>query len=283
MRMTPTLAQFDIAGRSAIVTGAASGLGLAYAEAMAEAGAKVTLTDVDGEGAEREAARLRGEGHEARAAKLDVTDRAGVARVFDEHAAAYGGLDIAFANAGVDAGPGFWTPAGERSPEGQIDAADPAWWDRTIAINLTGVYHTIREAARLMKPQRKGAIIATSSNAAVVCEAIVGMPYMAAKAGVAHMVRHTAFELAAYGIRVNAIAPGPFVTNIGGGWLKKDPVARKAWDELVPVGAVAETYQIKPLALYLASDASSYMTGAHLLIDGGMALGPVKPLEGAKA
>jgi len=281
--MTPTLAQFDIAGRSALVTGAASGLGLAYAEAMAEAGARVTLTDVDAEGAEREAARLRGEGFAARAAKLDVTDREAITRVFDEHAAAYGGLDIAFANAGVDAGPGFWTPAGTRSSEGQIDAADPAWWDRTIAINLTGVYHTIREAARLMKPRRKGAIIATSSNAAVVCEAIVGMPYMAAKAGVAHMVRHTAFELAAYGIRVNAIAPGPFVTNIGGGWLKKDPVARQAWDALVPVGAVAETYQIKPLALYLASDASSYMTGAHLLIDGGMALGPVKPLDGAAA
>ena len=281
--MTPTLAQFDIAGRSALVTGAASGLGLAYAEAMAEAGARVTLTDIDSEGAEREAARLRGEGFEARAAKLDVADRGAVTRVFDEHAAAYGGLYIAFANSGVDAGPGFWTPAGTRSPEGQIDAADPAWWDRTIAINLTGVYHTIREAARLMKPRGKGAIIATSSNAAVVCEAIVGMPYMAAKAGVAHMVRHTAYELAAFGIRVNAIAPGPFVTNIGGGWLKKDPVARQAWDALVPVGAVAETYQIKPLALYLASDASSYMTGAHLLIDGGMALGPVKPLDGASA
>lgn len=276
--MTPTLAQFDIAGRSALVTGAASGLGLAYAEAMAEAGAKVTLTDIDGEGAEREAARLRGLGLEARGAKLDVTERAAVTQAFDEHAAAYGGLDIAFANAGIDAGPGFWNPGGYRNADGQVDTADPAFWDRTIAINLTGIYHTIREAARLMKPRGKGSIIATSSNAAVICEAIVGMPYMAAKAGVAHMVRHEAFELAAFGIRVNAIAPGPFVTNIGGGWLKKDPVARKAWDALVPVGAVAETHQIKPLALYLASDASSYMTGAHLLIDGGMALGPVKPL-----
>jgi NAD(P)-dependent dehydrogenase (short-subunit alcohol dehydrogenase family) len=78
---------------------------------------------------------------------------------------------------------------------------------------------------------------------------------------------------------VNAIAPGPFVTNIGDGWVKKNPAAKAAWDELVPVGRMAETYQIKPLALLLASDAGSYMTGAHVMIDGGMQLGPVKPLN----
>jgi NAD(P)-dependent dehydrogenase (short-subunit alcohol dehydrogenase family) len=75
---------------------------------------------------------------------------------------------------------------------------------------------------------------------------------------------------------VNAIAPGPVVTNIGGGWLKKDPVARRAWDAMVPLGSVAETSNLKPLALLLASDASSYMTGSHVLIDGGMALGKFK-------
>lgn len=269
-----TLGQFDIAGRSAIVTGAASGIGLAYAEAMIEAGAKVTLTDLDGDGAEREAARLRDQGGDARAARLDVADRAAFAPVFDDHVAAYGGLDIAFANAGVDPGPGFWNPAGHRNPDGQIDTFDAARWDRSIAINLTGIYNTIREAARVMKAGgRPGSIIATSSNAALVNEAIVGMPYMPAKAGVAHMVRHVAYELAEYRIRVNAIAPGPFVTNIGGGWLR-DPVVREAWDKAVPLGRIAETWQIKPLALYLASDASSYVTGSHLLIDGGMALGP---------
>lgn len=87
-----------------------------------------------------------------------------------------------------------------------------------------------------------------------------------------------AYELAAFGIRVNAIAPGPFVTNISGGWVKNNPAARAAWDELVPVGRIADPDQIKPLALLLASDAGSYMTGSHVMIDGGMQLGPVKPL-----
>jgi len=280
-----TLDQFDIAGRSALVTGAASGIGLAYAECMAEAGAKVTLTDIDADGAEREAARLRAEGYEVRSAGCDVAKLDDVAAAFDGHVAAYGGCDIVFANAGLDVGNGFWTPDNSRNPEGQIDVYDPARWNKSIGINLTGAFHTVREAARVMKAneanggRRGGSIVITSSNAAEVNEAIVGIPYMAAKAGVKHFMRHVAYELAAYGIRVNAIAPGPFVTNIGDGWVKKNPLAKKAWDELCPLGRMAETYQIKPLALLLASDAGSYMTGAHVMIDGGMQLGPIKPLN----
>ena len=282
-----TLDQFDIRGRSALVTGAASGIGLAYAECMAEAGAKVTLTDIDAEGAAREAQRLVDEGYDVRSGVCDVAKLDQVAKVFDEHVHAYGGCDIAFANAGLDVGNGFWTPEGARNPDGQIDVYDPDRWYKSIGINLNGVFHTVREAARVMKANtpksgsglRGGSIVITSSNAAEVNEAIVGVPYMAAKAGVKHFMRHAAYELAAYGIRVNAIAPGPFVTNIGDGWVKKNPAAKAAWDELVPVGRMAETHQIKPLALLLASDAGSYMTGSHVMIDGGMQLGPVKPLN----
>ena len=280
-----TLDQFDLTGRTALVTGAASGIGLAYAEAMAEAGAKVTITDIDAEGAEREAARFVEQGHDARWDVCDVSDLEQVARAFDDHVAAYGGCDIAFANAGLDVGDGFWSPEDKRNPTGQIDVYPKEKWDKSIAINLTGVFHTVREAARVMKAneanggRRGGSIVITSSNAAEVNEAIVGVPYMAAKAGVKHFMRHSAYELAAYGIRVNAIAPGPFVTNIGDGWVKKNPKAKEAWDKLVPVGRMAETYQIKPLALLLASDAGSYMTGAHVMIDGGMQLGPIKPLN----
>jgi len=280
-----TLDQFDVRGRSAFVTGAASGLGLAYAETMAEAGAKVTLTDIDAAGAERETKRLVDAGYEARWDFCDVAQLDQVAAAVDNHVAAYGGLDICFANAGLDVGGGFWTPNDDRNPEGQIDVYEPERWYKSIGINLTGCFHTVREAARAMKAnerngqRRGGSIVITSSNAAEVNEAIVGVPYMAAKAGVKHFMRHTAYELAAYGIRVNAIAPGPFVTNIGDGWVKKNPLAKKAWDELCPLGRMAETYQIKPLALLLASDAGSYMTGSHVMIDGGMQLGPIKPLN----
>jgi NAD(P)-dependent dehydrogenase (short-subunit alcohol dehydrogenase family) len=277
-----TLDQFDMTGRSGLVTGAASGIGLAYAEVLAEAGAKVTLTDIDAEGAARECARLVDQGYDARWDSCDVSRLADVTRAFDHHVAAYGGCDVAFANAGLDVGNGFWTPEGNRNPDGQIDVYDPDRWYKSIGINLNGVFHTVREAARVMKAnthRRGGSIVITSSNAAEVNEAIVGVPYMAAKAGVKHFMRHAAYELAAYGIRVNAIAPGPFVTNIGDGWVKKNPAAKAAWDELVPVGKMAETWQIKPLALLLASDAGSYMTGAHVMIDGGMQLGPVKPLN----
>lgn len=277
-----TLDQFDLTGRSGLVTGAASGIGLAYAEMLAEAGARVTLTDIDAEGAARECARLVDQGFDARWDSCDVSKLDDVARAFDHHVAAFGGCDVAFANAGLDVGNGFWTPEGNRNPEGQIDVYDPDRWYKSIGINLNGVFHTVREAARVMKAnthRRGGSIVITSSNAAEVNEAIVGVPYMAAKAGVKHFMRHAAYELAAYGIRVNAIAPGPFVTNIGDGWVKKNPAAKAAWDELVPVGKMAETWQIKPLALLLASDAGSYMTGAHVMIDGGMQLGPVKPLN----
>ncbi len=280
-----TLDQFDLTGRSGLVTGAASGIGLAYAEVLAEAGARVTLTDIDAEGAARECARLVDQGFDVRWDSCDVSKLEEVARAFDHHVAAYGGCDVAFANAGLDVGNGFWTPEGARNPDGQIDVYDPDRWYKSIGVNLNGVFHTVREAARVMKANEKnggrrgGSIVITSSNAAEVNEAIVGVPYMAAKAGVKHFMRHAAYELAAYGIRVNAIAPGPFVTNIGDGWVKKNPAAKKAWDELVPVGRMAETYQIKPLALLLASDAGSYMTGAHVMIDGGMQLGPIKPLS----
>lgn len=272
-----TLDQFAIAGRSALVTGAASGIGLAYAEVLAEAGARVTLTDIDAEGAAREATRLRAEGFTARADQLDVSDRVGAARVFDAHAAAYGGLDICFANAGVGMGPGFRSADGQRVADGQVDTFDAELWDRSIAINLTGAYNTVRNAARLMKVGGKGgSIIATASNAGFMLEPIVPMPYHPAKAGVLHLVRALALELAAYRIRVNAIAPGPFVTNIGGGWAKNDPAVRKAFDASIPLGAMAQTDQIKPLALLLASDASSYITGATMVIDGGVALGAPK-------
>ncbi|KAJ8136757.1 hypothetical protein OY671_010030, partial [Metschnikowia pulcherrima] len=169
---------------------------------MAEAGAAVTSADIDAEGAEREAARSREAGYEARADVCDVSRSDAVAAAFDAHDKVYGGLDICFANAGIDAGAGFWNPAGHRNPDGQVDTYDPARWDKSIAVNLSGVFYTVSNAVRIMKKEGRangrtgGSIITTASNAGSVTEPIVGSPYMPAKAGVSHMVRASGSESA---------------------------------------------------------------------------------------
>ncbi len=267
---------FDVTGKSVIVTGAAYGLGRAYAEIMAERGAKVTLIDNN---AQALAATVAAIGPQATGVLLDVTDRAALAAAFDQAAARQGGVDVVFANAGVDAGPGFLTPDGARNPDGQIDALDDAHWDKVIAINLTSVYDTMKLAARHMKAQgRGGSIIATSSIAAFYVDGIVGTPYMPAKAGVSHLVKQLAMELGRFNIRVNAICPGPFITNIAGGRMAnvEDRQAFVRWSCL---RRVAETDEIKPLALYLASNASSYVTGSQMVIDGGLILRPAPELD----
>lgn len=270
--MTALLDMFSVAGRSALVTGGASGIGLAYVEAVAEGGARVTLADVDAQSAEREATRLRGLGYDVRHAVLDVSDEAAVGRAFDEHEAAFGGIDIVFANAGVAPGSGYIGFEGTREAAGAIENIRIEDWRRTLAINLDGAFYTIRHGVRIMKKHgTRGSIIATTSNASEITAPIVSTPYMPSKAGVKHLVKQVARELAPLGIRVNAIAPGSIVTNIGGGWLH-DPAVRAAWDKDVPLGRMGEPRQLKPLALYLASDASDYMTGVEVVLDGGVSL-----------
>lgn len=263
-----------VRGRSAIVTGAASGLGLSIADALATCGAHVTLLDLDGDAAEREAARLREGGFAVRAAALDITDRVALDREFDAAAAAQGGLDIVFANAGIDPGPGFASGSerGKRVPEHQIENYSDERWRRVISVSLDATFFSIRAAARLMKPANRGSIVVTTSISAVRPAPAVGMAYMAAKAGAAHLVRSSALELARYGVRVNAIAPGPFSTNISANRPDVEEF-RAAQAAGVPIGRVASPDEIRGLALLLASDASSFITGEQIVIDGGASLG----------
>jgi NAD(P)-dependent dehydrogenase (short-subunit alcohol dehydrogenase family) len=272
--MSKTMDAFDVRGLACVVTGAASGIGLAYAEVMAEHGARVSLFDLDAGRLHEAEERLREQGGDVRSEVVDVTNRAALYGAFERSAGAHGGLDVLFANAGIDAGPGFLTPEGERNPEGALDAIDEHHWDAVIATNLTAVFTSLRAAATLMKRRGKGSIVVTTSNAAMINEAIVGTPYMPAKAGAASLVRQAAMELARYAIRVNAIAPGPFVTNIAGGRLRNQ-ADREAFQVRVPMHRIASTEEIKPLALFLASDASSFVTGSQLVIDGGQMLGRV--------
>ncbi|HVW19386.1 MAG TPA: SDR family NAD(P)-dependent oxidoreductase [Solirubrobacteraceae bacterium] len=268
--------RFDVTGYGVVVTGGASGLGLAFGEALAEGGARVTLIDVDEAGVAREAERLRGEGLDVRSAVADVTDHATLDRVIDEAAAEYGRLDVAFANAGVDPGVGFvgaWS--GDERPrveEGKLENYTDERWNRVIDINLTGAFATARAAARHMRPRGSGRIIVTTSMAATCVEPAIGHAYATTKAGLRHLTRGLALELAAYGITVNAIAPGFFVTNIGGGHAHAKEV-QEGMSKVIPMHRVGWPEDIKGLALFLASPAAEYITGQEVIIDGGWSLG----------
>jgi len=267
---------FNVQGRTAVVTGGASGIGLGYAEALAANGARVTLLDVDARRMDGEVARLRAAGFDVNGRVVDVTDHPSVDGAIDEIAASYGRLDAVFANAGIDPGPGYvgaWV--GDERPrlaEGALENYQDARWNRVIDINLNGIFATVRAAARHMRRQRNGHIVITTSAASQRIEPAIGAAYMAAKAGAAHFMRSVALELAAYQINVNAIAPGMFVTNIGGGH-SKDPAVQKAFASVIPMHRVGFPKDVGGLALFLASDAGSYVTGQEIVIDGGLCLG----------
>jgi len=268
--------RFDVSGFGVIVTGGASGLGLAYGEVLAAHGARVTLIDVDAEALAAHTRRLVGEGLDVRGAVADVTDHGALDLAIDEASAEYGRLDVAFANAGIDPGVGFvgaW--AGGTRPrveDGAIEHYADERWNRVIDINLNGIFATVRAATRHMRPRRSGRIIVTTSLAATMVEGAIGSAYLAAKAGARHFMHAAALELAAYGITVNAIAPGFFVTNIGGGHAH-NPDVQAAIAKDIPMHRVGQPDDIKALALFLAAPASEYITGQEFIIDGGWGLG----------
>ncbi|APH70704.1 SDR family NAD(P)-dependent oxidoreductase [Aquibium oceanicum] len=255
--------RFSLEGRIGLVTGAASGLGLSISQVLAEAGAHVVLTDVDGAALERARAAVKESGGSAEAHVLDVSDRGALRAAADEVAARHGSLDIMVANAGITAGPGYLTDAG------QINAVDDTQWDRVLGINLTGVFASIQAAAKHMKRQRSGRILAVASVAGLKSEVMCGYAYTATKAAVVNLVRQAAMELAPYDVMVNGIAPGPFRTNIAGGRIRQ-PEVEAQFASMVPLGRIADPEEIKGLALLLSSHASSFITGVTIPIDGGI-------------
>jgi NAD(P)-dependent dehydrogenase (short-subunit alcohol dehydrogenase family) len=255
---------FDVQDRVALVTGGGSGLGLAIAGILADCGARVVIAD-------RDQARLAQAGRELAArgqveqALVDVSDTRAVTGLVDGIVASHSRLDVAFANAGIGGGrsPGH--------PAGSLDLLDLDQWHTLLAVNLHGVVHTVRAAAAPMKQRRSGSIIVTASTAGLRQDPFVSYAYAVAKAGVVNLVRQAALDLARWQVRVNAIAPGPFRTNIGGGGpMPPEVVAR--WSATVPLGRMGDPAEIRGLALLLASDASSFMTGGVYLADGGQML-----------
>jgi NAD(P)-dependent dehydrogenase (short-subunit alcohol dehydrogenase family) len=256
---------FDVHGHVAVVTGAASGLGLAMAEVMADNGARVVMLDINKDGLKAQVDRLRARNQEIEGIPVDVGDSDALIQTIDSVARKYGRLDAVFANAGISTGPGYATEAGKIS--GQIQNIPFETWSKAFQVNLTSVFATIKAAAPHMKARREGSIIVTASRAALRADTRSGHPYSLTKAAVAHLVRTTARELGPYNVRVNAIAPGPFRTNIGGGHLA-DPKVVESFVKLVPLGRMAETDELKGLALFLGSPAASFVSGAVIPIDG---------------
>ncbi|HEY7622213.1 MAG TPA: SDR family NAD(P)-dependent oxidoreductase [Solirubrobacteraceae bacterium] len=257
---------FGVRDLRVVVTGAASGLGFAMAEVLADCGARVTLADVDAELLEQSTGALADRGGSVRAAVCDVSDADRVQALFDEVVAADGGVDVVFANAGIGSTPGWAIEGGQ-----QLDTIHRSDWDKVLGVNLNGILFTMKSAAAAMKRQGAGRIVVTSSVAGLRPEPVVCYGYIASKAAVLNIVRQAALELARHGIRVNAICPGPFKgTRIGGGGtLDPDPDTEQQWADTVPLGRMAEPEELKGLVLLLASPAGGFITGAAHVIDGG--------------
>jgi NAD(P)-dependent dehydrogenase (short-subunit alcohol dehydrogenase family) len=257
---------FDVRGVRAVVTGAASGLGFAMAEVLADCGARVTLGDIDAERLESATRSLAERGGAVRSFVVEVSDAGGVQALIDDAVEAEDGLDAVFANAGIAAVPGFAVEGGQ-----QLDTLERSDWDRVLGINLNGVLFTMKSAAAVMKRQGSGRIVVTSSIAGLRPEPVVCYGYIASKAAVLNVVRQAALELAPHGVLVNAICPGPFKgTRIGGGVTENpDAETEHMWASTVPLGRMAEPEELKGLVLLLASAASSFITGSAFTIDGG--------------
>ena len=246
--------EFDLHGRVAVVTGANKSIGRAAAVALGEAGASVAVSGRREEGLDDVCAEVEAAGGRAIPVLCDVADGAAVDALYSRTEAELGPVDIAVANAGVFQN---WGPA-ERMTDEE--------WERVVSIDLTGVMLTCRAAGRMMVPRGTGSIVIISSIAGTV--ALPGATaYAASKAGVLGITRTLAAEWAPHGIRVNAITPG-FVERDGDP-SRDDPALNELIRAKTPLARWGKPREVALAVLYLASPASSYVTGATLAVDGG--------------
>jgi len=247
----------DFSGKVGLITGAASGMGLATAQAFAAAGAAVVLADFKEDAVKAAAQKLIAAGHKALAVPCDVSDDAQVAAMVDRTVADFGRLDAAFNNAGVMA---LIAPIADSSRED---------WDRVIGINLRGVWSCMKHELRQIERQGGGAIV---NNASV--GALTGNPgiasYIASKHGVVGLTRTAALEYVKRGIRVNAVNPGLIDTQIARAVVNRDEQAYAELAKHVPIGRAGSPEEIASVVLWLCSPGASYVVGHALTVDGGM-------------
>jgi NAD(P)-dependent dehydrogenase (short-subunit alcohol dehydrogenase family) len=252
-----SVATRDLEGRAAVVTGASSGLGVVFAEALAEAGANVVLAARRADRLEEVAGRVETRGRRAIPVACDVADPEQVAAVVDRTLAEFGRLDVMVNNAGTagDAG-----PMAERLPHELFE------W--TIRVNLLGTWYGCRDAGAAMLRQGSGSIINVASTAGVGAVQHFPPAYQASKAAVIHLTRNLALSWAARGVRVNALAPGWFPSEMASPFIEA-PVYGDHILRHEPTGRVGDPSELVGPLLFLASDASSRVTGHTLVVDGG--------------
>ncbi len=251
------LETFRLDGRSAMVTGAARGIGRAVALGLAEAGAKLAVADIDLAGAEETAAAIRREGGDAIAVALDVADEAAVEAGFKKVALNHGGIDVLVNDAGTAI----------RRATVELARAD---WDKVVAVNMTGLFLCARTAARLMIAGRGGSIVNMASIMGLSGGGLYpNISYQATKGAVVNMTRALALEWAAAGIRVNAVAPTWVRTDFIKGLLAQPELIARI-EAMTPLGRLAEPSDVVGAVLFLASPASAMVTGHTLPVDGGI-------------
>jgi NAD(P)-dependent dehydrogenase (short-subunit alcohol dehydrogenase family) len=251
-----------VAGKVAVVTGAASGLGEATARLMHAEGASVILTDIQDDRGQRVAADL---GDRARYLHCDVTCEPEVAQAVDAAKSEFGRLDCMFNNAGII------------GAHGGIDEIPLEEYEFTMAVLLRSVFLGTKHAARVMKPQHSGVILNTTSIGGLQ-GGLGPHVYVAAKGAVVALTKNVAAELGAWSIRVNAIAPGKMLTPMNAATIVGDPdamdEARAAFQHRTPLrGRIGEAYDIAHAALWLASDDAGFVSGHVLVVDGGLTTG----------
>ncbi|MFC1902081.1 SDR family NAD(P)-dependent oxidoreductase [Chloroflexota bacterium] len=256
--------RFELTGKVALVTGAGSGIGRAICEAMAESGSDVVCADIDEAGAQETAGIIAEYGVKTAVVKADVSKQDEVKALFQRVDRDFGKLDILFNNAGI-------TTKGVMLHEVRLED-----WNRVIGVNLTGVFLCLQEGIKLMLRQKSGSIINTASVLGLLgmdSDIITGSNYTAAKHGVIGLTKAAAVQYAPDNIRVNAIAPGFIAGTKLGRPQERTEEQRQVADKMVkmltPMKRLGQTGELKGLAVFLASDASGFITGTTMLADGG--------------